>query len=449
LSSNLPPGTTEGSEAARPRRRALRALRHREFRIFWAGLIISVMGTWMQMAAQGWLVLELTNSPLSLGVVGACASFPMLVFSLPAGVIADRIAKRNIVLVTQTAAMMQAFALAALVYSGLVQVWHVMVLAGVLGTINAFDMTTRHAMVIELASHEDALNAVSLNSTAFQTGRMVGPAVGGLLMAKAGVAACFLVNGITFLPMLAALLFIAPRPPGGAAAGALVPHIGEGLRWAASRPVPRTLLALLGVSSLFAMPYMVLLPVLARDVFHVGPEAYGVMFSVPGVGAFLAAVALTARGHPLEVGGDRHLRLHLLPLDAGRGGGGPRLPRRSGDALSGGRRRDEFQRGGQYRPPADGPGRPARPGDEPPHPPVRGHEALRQPGDRRGGGVDRAAAGAGHGGGGVPGVCAAGLVAGARVEAQRVIGRAEGQESPPPRITLARDESRVPRKEAL
>lgn len=302
MSSNLPPGMPEGSEAARPRRGALRALRHREFRIFWAGLIISVMGTWMQMAAQGWLVLELTNSPLSLGVVGACASFPMLVFSLPAGVIADRIAKRNIVLVTQTAAMMQAFALAALVYSGLVQVWHVMVLAGVLGTINAFDMTTRHAMVIELASHEDALNAVSLNSTAFQTGRMVGPAVGGLLMAKAGVAACFLVNGITFLPMLAALLFIAPRPPGGAAAGALVPHIGEGLWWAASRPVPRTLLALLGVSSLFAMSYMVLLPVLARDVFHVGPEAYGVMFSVPGVGAFLAAVALTARGHLWKLG---------------------------------------------------------------------------------------------------------------------------------------------------
>ncbi len=317
MPSNSPPENQEEGGGAGRRPAALRALRHREFRIFWGGLLISVIGTWMQMAAQGWLVLDLSNSPFMLGVVGACASFPMLVFSLPAGVIADRVSKRNIVLVTQTAAMAQAFALAGLVYSGLIQVWHVMVLAGVLGTINAFDMTTRHAMVIELASREDALNAVSLNSTAFQTGRMLGPAMGGLLMAKAGVAACFLVNGITFLPLVAGLLFIAPRPPGGGATGALIPHIGEGLRWAAGRAVPRTLLALLGVSSLFAMPYMVLLPVLARDVFHVGPEAYGVMFAVPGVGAFLAAVTLTARGHLWRLGAIATFGSIFFPLMLG------------------------------------------------------------------------------------------------------------------------------------
>jgi len=281
---------------------ALRALEHRDFRRFWLGLIVSVMGTWMQMAAQGWLVLELTDSPFMLGVVGACAAFPMLVFSLPAGVIADRISKRRILLVTQSLAMAQAFSLAVLIHTGVVQVWHVMLLAASLGTVNALDMTTRHAMVIELASREHALNAVSLNSTAFQTGRIVGPAVGGVLLAKVGIAGCFLVNGLTFLPLLIALTRIAPRPPGAAVAGPIHQHIREGLRWVRGQQVPRTLLLMIAVASLFAMPLGTLLPVFARDVFRAGPQAYGIMFSAPGVGAFLAAVTMTARGHRWRLG---------------------------------------------------------------------------------------------------------------------------------------------------
>ena len=281
---------------------ALRSLRHRDFRVFWTGLIVSVMGTWMQMAAQGWLVLDLTDSPLSLGIVGACGAFPMLLFSLPAGVVADRVSKRNIVMVTQTLAMLQAFSLAALVHFELVKVWHVMALAACLGTVNAFDMTTRHAMVIELASKEDALNAVSLNSSAFQTGRMVGPAVGGVLLAQVGIAGCFLVNALTFMPMVVALLLISPRPPRAVTVGPLRSHIGEGLRWVKGQRVPRTLLAMIAVSSLFAMPYTTLLPVFARDLFEVGPQAYGLMFAAPGVGAFLAAVTLTWRGHLWRLG---------------------------------------------------------------------------------------------------------------------------------------------------
>ncbi|HUU54565.1 MAG TPA: MFS transporter, partial [Armatimonadota bacterium] len=191
----------------------LRSMRHRDFRRFWFGLIVSVVGTWMQMAAQAWLVYELTDSPLALGLVGACGTAPMLLFSLPAGVVADRLSKRNILLVTQSVAMLQAFALAALVYSGAVQVWHVMVLAAFLGTSNSFDMPARHAMVIELAGREDVLNAVSLNSSAFNSGRIVGPALAGVLIGAVGTAVCFLINGVSFVATIIALAGIAPRPP--------------------------------------------------------------------------------------------------------------------------------------------------------------------------------------------------------------------------------------------
>ena len=266
------------------------------------------------MAAQGWLVLDLTDSPFMLGVVGACAAFPMLVFSLPAGVVADRISKRQILLVTQSLAMAQAFCLAALTHTGVVQVWHVMVLAAGLGTINALDMTTRHAMVIELASRKDALNAVSLNSTAFQTGRIVGPAVGGVLLAKVGVAGCFFVNGLTFLPLLVALTCIAPHPPQEVGAGPIHHHIREGVRWVRGQQVPRTLLLMLAVASLFAMPFGTLLPAFARDVFKAGPQAYGIMFSAPGVGAFIAAATMSARGHRWRLGRVATLGSLLFPV---------------------------------------------------------------------------------------------------------------------------------------
>jgi MFS family permease len=260
-------------------------------------MLVSVIGSWMQMAAQGWLVLELTNSAFSLGLVAACAAFPTLVFSLPAGVVADRLKKRNILLVTQTLAMFQAFALAFLIYAGLVEVWHVMVLAAFLGTNNAFDMTTRHAMVIEVSSREDAFNAVSLNSTAFQVGRVVGPTVGGVLLGSIGFAGCFFVNGLTYLPMILALVMITPRPSREVSAQPMLRHIGEGIAWVRAQPVSRTLLAMMAVSSLFAMPYTTLLPVIAKDLFNKGPQAYGFMFSAPGLGALVAAVTLTAQSH--------------------------------------------------------------------------------------------------------------------------------------------------------
>jgi len=280
----------------------VRSLRHRDFRLFWIGAIVSVIGTWMQMVAQGWLVLQLTNSAFYLGVVGACGSLPMLLFTLPAGALADRCSKRNIVLLTQSLAMLQAFLLAGLIYAGLVRVWHVMLLAAFLGTVNAFDMPTRQAMVLELVDREDALNAVSLNSSAFNSGRIVGPAVAGLLIAAAGIAGCFFINGLSFLAIIIALALVKPRPPTASAPGRMLSQIGDGITWAKGSSAALWLLVLTGISSVFAMPYGTLMPLMARNVFGTGPQGYGFLMSASGAGALTSALLLTATGDRWRLG---------------------------------------------------------------------------------------------------------------------------------------------------
>jgi MFS family permease len=280
----------------------VRALRHRDFRIFWGGLVVSVIGSWMQNLAQAWLVYKLTGSSLWLGVVGACGSLPLLLLTLPAGVLADRLPKRNILLFTQTMAMLQAFALAALIYTGKVQVWHVMALAALLGMVNALDMPTRHAMVMELASREDLFNAVSLNSSAFNAGRIVGPAIGGMLIAEVGFATCFLINGISFAAIIVALALIPPRPPAEVGKAPMLSQIADGLNWAKKQPVVRSLLILTAVASIFGMSYATLLPVFAEDVFHTGPKGCGFLMSSYAVGALTSAIAFSMLGHRWTLG---------------------------------------------------------------------------------------------------------------------------------------------------
>lgn len=280
----------------------LRSLRHRDFRWFWIGLLISVNGTWMQNAAQGWLVYELTGSPLYLGIVGACGTLPILLLSLPAGVLADRWSKRRIVLVTQSIAALQAATLAVLVYTGAVHVWHVMVLAGLLGVVNAFDMPTRQSMVLELVGREDILNAVSLNSSAFNAGRVIGPSVAGVLLASAGMAGCFALNALSFLPLIAAMSVIRPRPGQALPKGSLLQQIAGGLAWVRGHRVAASLLTLTAISGLFAMPYATLMPLFARNVFQVGPQGYGLLMSAPAVGSLLAASSIAALGHRFRTG---------------------------------------------------------------------------------------------------------------------------------------------------
>jgi MFS family permease len=256
----------------------------------------------MQTVAQAWLVHELTPSVWALGVVGALRMLPTLFLSLSAGVVADRFSKRNILLVTQTVSMLQAFALAALVYSGLIQVWHVMVLATLLGVVQSFDMPTRQAMVIEVSSREDVLNAVSLNSSAFNAGRFVGPAVAGLLIAARGTGDCFLINGVSFIATIIALWGIAPRRPTLQASGHMLAQIRDGLVWVKGQPVAKGLLVMIGVTSIFAMTYATLLPVFAEDIFQMGPAGYGFLFSSYAAGALTSAVLLTALGHKRSPG---------------------------------------------------------------------------------------------------------------------------------------------------
>jgi MFS family permease len=281
---------------------ALRSLRHRDFRWFVIGLFISIIGTWMQVAAQAWLVYDLTKSPLYLGIVGACGSLPILLFSLPAGVIADRFRKRTIVFVTQSIAALQAVLLALLVHTGVVRVWHVMALAGMLGVVNAFDMPTRQSMVLDLVDRDDIFNAVSLNSTAFNSGRIVGPSVAGVLLATAGMTGCFVINAISFLPLIAILATIHPRPSRPLKEGSMLEHIAGGLKWVRGHSVAVALLILTGMGSLFAMPYATLMPLFARDIFHTGPQGYGFLMSTPAVGSVLAVTMTAAFGHRLRLG---------------------------------------------------------------------------------------------------------------------------------------------------
>ncbi|MCG8347530.1 MAG: MFS transporter [Chloroflexales bacterium] len=281
----------------------LRALRHRNYRLFFIGQLISLTGTWMQTVAQGWLVLRLTDSPLLLGLVAAFASLPILLFSLPAGALADRVPKRTLLLTTQVIAMLLALVLALLTLTGLVQVWHVLLLAALLGLVNAFDAPARQAFTVEMVGRADLLNAIALNSSIFNGARTIGPAVAGMVVAAIGEGPAFLLNGLSFLAVIAGLLMMR-LPPFQAPSGARrTNQLREGLRYIAGEPAVRSLLLLAGSLSLFGFVYIPLLPVFARDVLGAGASGLGWLSAASGLGALTAALLLAQfsdrvrRGH--------------------------------------------------------------------------------------------------------------------------------------------------------
>jgi MFS family permease len=274
----------------------LRSLRHRNFRLFFTGQLVSLSGTWMQQVAQSWLVYSLTHSPLLLGLAAFATRGPILVFGLLGGVAADRLPRRRIVIITQTLAMLQAFALAALVLSGHVQVWHVFVLAAVLGVINAFDMPARQAFLFELVGPEDVPNAIALNSSAVNAARIVGPSIAGILVAAWGEGACFLLNGVSFLAVLAGLLamrgtWTAER----VRARSALREVLAGFHYAWNNERVRALLILLAASSLLGMPYMTLMPIFAGEILDGGSKALGFIMGAAGAGALAAALSLAGR----------------------------------------------------------------------------------------------------------------------------------------------------------
>lgn len=270
------------------------ALRHRNFRLFWSGQCVSLVGTWMQSIAQGWLVLQLTDSPFRLGIVSAAQFLPVMLFSLYGGVLADRYPKRRLLLLTQSLLLVQAAVLAVLTWSGAVRYWHVAALALALGTVNSLDMPVRQSFVMELAGREDLMNAIALNSTAFNAARLVGPALAGLVLARYGAAVCFALNALSFLAVLQGIVRL-PRAAGGggpAPARSVWREIRGGAAYILGHEVLRDHLLLLAGLSIFAMNFNVLVPSFARYSMDGDARSYGLLMSCMGLGAMGGAFTM-------------------------------------------------------------------------------------------------------------------------------------------------------------
>lgn len=278
-------------------RRTFVAFRHRNYRLFFAGQLVSLIGTWMQTVALGWLVYDLTHSPFLLGLITFLSGLPMTLLTMPAGVIADRVPKRAVLIVTQTAAMLLAFALAALTYWKVVTVWHVALIGFLLGVTNAFDMPTRQSFVVDMVGKDNLMNAIALNSSMFNGARVLGPALAGVLIATVGEAGCFFLNGLSFLAVIVAYLAmrLPPTVP-QSVTRSLKRETLEAVHYVWGNRVIRATVLLMAVVSLFALPYGILMPVFARDILKAGPTGLGYLVSANGVGALLGALTLAAIG---------------------------------------------------------------------------------------------------------------------------------------------------------
>jgi MFS family permease len=289
-----------------------RAFRHRNYRLFFGGQLISLVGTWMQQVAQAWLVLDLTNDPFVLGLVTALAFLPVLVLGLFGGLIADALPKRQTLVVTQAVQMTLAFVLFGLVATDTVEVWQILVLATILGITNAVDMPTRQAFTVEMVGREDVPNAVALNSAVFNVARIIGPAVAGLTIGFFGgdVSVAFLLNGISFLAVIVSYAAMRERElvhSGGYARPHSVREIGaslrDGLRYVRRSDVVLLATITVGVVSLFAMNFGVVIPTFAREVLHTDATGFGFLMTATGVGSLVAAlgIAFSGRSHPVII----------------------------------------------------------------------------------------------------------------------------------------------------
>ena len=282
----------------------LAAFRHRNFRLFWTGMLVSLIGTWMQSVGQAWLVLQLTNDPLALGIVAVAQFGPVLFLGPIGGIVADSVSKRKALMVTQTAAGLLALILALLYLSGHLEVWHIFVLAVGLGVVNSFDMPIRQAFVIEMVGREDIANAVALNSTVFNLTRIVGPAVAGLAIAGIGIAPLFFINAASYLAVVVSLVMmrtIEMHPPTERAVvrrhwRSVVDLLVEGFRYTRNNPRILLVIVVVGAVSTFAMNYSVLIPVVARDVLHGNAGTYGFLMSAAGLGSLVSALSIAFRG---------------------------------------------------------------------------------------------------------------------------------------------------------
>ena len=274
------------------------SLQHPNFRLWFSGQIVSLIGTWMQTTAQGYLVYDLTGSPIMLGIVGFANGIPVWLFSLFAGTIADRISRRKMLLITQGSMMVLAFILAALTFSDVVRAWHIIILALLLGTANAFDAPGRQSFVVDLVPKQDLTNAIALNSSVFNLGTIIGPTAAGLVYAWLGPGWCFTINGISFIAVLLALslMKIAPRPQAHAAQGSLFRNLTAGLRFSFKDGNIRVLLIMLTTCAVFGFGLLTLIPAWATSVLGGDVRTNGLLLSARGAGSLAAALMIAYVG---------------------------------------------------------------------------------------------------------------------------------------------------------
>ena len=296
-SSNSTIGNTPVSAQVKESRWSvgMRALKHRNFQLFFSGQLISLTGTWMQTVAQSWLVYRLTGSSLLLGSVGFASQIPVFLMAPVGGMAADRFNRQRIVIATQVASMILAIVLALLTLTHMVKVWHIFVLAALLGVVNAFDIPGRQSFLVDMVGREDLMNAIALNSSMFNGARVVGPAIAGILVAKIGEGWCFFANGVSYIAVIVGLLMMRVDCPARSKSDSPLEDIIEGFSWVSHTGPIRALLLLLGVVSLVGMPYTVLMPVFADHILHGGAKALGILMGFTGIGALFGALTLALR----------------------------------------------------------------------------------------------------------------------------------------------------------
>lgn len=288
------------------------SLRHRNFRFYWTGMCISLIGTWMQNIAQPWLAYTLTKSPFLLGLVGALQFAPMLLFSLFAGVLIDKLPKKKILLFTQSAAMVIALILAILVWTGHIRFWHILLMATCLGFVNTMDMPTRQSFVIELVGRDDLMNAIALNSSVFNIARIIGPALAGVVMGYIGIAACFFANAISYGAVIIGLIFVKPMIVlvDRKVTDKLIDEIKDGLKYIFKNGVLLRTLTIMAVVGIFGMNFSVLVPVFAKTILYQQETGFGFLMSLMGVGSFIGAMTIAMK----SASGPQKIILNIFPL---------------------------------------------------------------------------------------------------------------------------------------
>jgi MFS family permease len=280
------------------------AFRHKSYRLFWTGQGVSLSGTWMQTTAQAWLVYELTGSPFLLGLIGALEFTPVMLFSLFAGVYLDRYPKKQLILITQSVSMLLAAILTILVLTDTVQFWHIATISVLMGFVRTLDMPTRQSFMMELVGRHHLTSAIALNSVTFNLARIVGPGIGGFLIAKAGIGMCFLINTVSYLAVLISVYFIVPRTieAGKSVNKAVMAEIREGLRYIKGKVILSRPIIVLGIVSLFAINFNILVPVLAKSVLGTNAQGFGYLLSALGLGSIIGALTVASFSHKLDRG---------------------------------------------------------------------------------------------------------------------------------------------------